>query len=251
MKAIIELITGFWYVWAFLALALILKVFKPRIRGYFGEKSVSFLLSRLDPSKYRVINNIMLQIGNKTTQIDHVVASNYGIFVIETKNYQGWIIGNEYDEYWRQVIYKRKEKLHNPIKQNFGHIQALKQVLSEFPELNFISIVVFTTKADLKVKAKSHVTYTIKLPRTIKKYKEECISDSVKEQIYTKLISLNIDSKENRSVHIQNIKMNLSDQRDSVNENKCPRCGGELVIRRGKYGQFKGCSNYPKCKFTV
>jgi len=54
------------------------------------------------------------------------VVSNYGIFVIETKNYKGWIIGNEFDDYWTQVIFKRKEKLYNPIKQNYGHIQALK-----------------------------------------------------------------------------------------------------------------------------
>lgn len=56
--------------------------------------------------------------------IDHVVISKYGVFVIETKNYRGWIIGNEKSEYWTQVIYKRKERLYNPIKQNYGHIKA-------------------------------------------------------------------------------------------------------------------------------
>ena len=29
----------------------------------------------------------------------------------------------------------------------------------------------------------------------------------------------------------------------------CPDCGGELVIRRGKYGEFVACSNYPNCKY--
>ena len=29
----------------------------------------------------------------------------------------------------------------------------------------------------------------------------------------------------------------------------CPECGGELVIRRGKYGEFVACSNYPTCKY--
>ena len=29
----------------------------------------------------------------------------------------------------------------------------------------------------------------------------------------------------------------------------CPECGGELVIRKGKYGEFVACSNYPKCKY--
>lgn len=57
----------------------------------------------------------MLQVGNKTTQVDHVIVANYGIFVIETKNYKGWIIGDGFDDNCKQAINKRKEKLHNPI----------------------------------------------------------------------------------------------------------------------------------------
>lgn len=118
MGILFELLTKFWYLWLLVIADGVLELFMPKIKGYFGEKSVAFFLSKLDDTKYKVINNIMLQVGNKTTQIDHVVVSNYGIFVIETKNYKGWITGNEFDEYWKQTIYKRKEKLHNPIKQN-------------------------------------------------------------------------------------------------------------------------------------
>ncbi len=177
--------------------------------------------------------------------------SNYGIFVIETKNYQGWILGNEFDDYWTQVIFKRKEKLHNPIKQNYGHIQALKDALSEYADLNYISIVAFTTKADLKVKANTDVVYTVNLPKTIRKYSNETISDSDKEKIYEKLLSLNIDTKENRKAHVQAIHSNLADKHKKVDANTCPKCGGGLVLRNGKYGQFKGCGNYPKCRFVA
>ena len=111
----------------------------------------------------------MLQVDGKTSQIDHVVVSNYGIFVIETKNYKGWILGNEYDDYWTQIIFKRKEKLRNPIKQNFGHIRALEEHLKEFIGVKSISIVVFTTKADLKVKTQTDVVYTVNLLKTIKR----------------------------------------------------------------------------------
>jgi hypothetical protein len=197
MDILIELLTKFWYLWLLVIVALVLEIFMPKIKGYLGEQSVTFFLSKLDETKYKVINNIMLQVGNKTTQIDHVVVSNYGIFVIETKNYKGWIIGNEFEDNWKQVIYKRKEKLHNPIKKNYGHIQALKEVLNEVLDINYISIVAFTTKADLKVTSKTDVVYIINLPKTIKKYNNETITDSVKEQIYDKLISLNIYSKDN------------------------------------------------------
>jgi len=31
---------------------------------------------------------------------------------------------------------------------------------------------------------------------------------------------------------------------------KCPECGeGELVIKKGKYGEFTGCNKYPDCKY--
>lgn len=110
LKLFLEMLTQFWYLWVLIVSISILSAFMPRIKGYFGEKSVSFFLTGLDETKYKILNNIMLKVGNKTTQIDHVVVSNYGIFVIETKNYKGWIIGDEYDEYWKQVIYKREAK---------------------------------------------------------------------------------------------------------------------------------------------
>ena len=198
-----------------------------------------------------MINNIMLQVGDRTTQIDHVVVSNYGIFVIETKNYKGWIFGTEFSDYWTQVIYQRKEKLYNPVRQNYGHIQALKQILSEYADVNYISIVDFTTKADLKVKANTDVVYTVNLPKTIRRYSSETISDTDKEQIYEKLLALNIDNKEDRKAHVQAIHENLADKHRKINANICPKCGGVLVLRNGRYGKFKGCSNYPTCRFTA
>ncbi|WP_253199432.1 NERD domain-containing protein [Clostridium tagluense] len=249
MEILYEMITKLWFLWVIVIALGVLEVFMPRIKGFTGEKSVAFILSGLDKTKYKLINNIMLQIENKTTQIDHVIVSNYGIFVIETKNYKGWIIGNEFDENWKQVIYKRKEKLHNPIKQNYGHIQALKEILKEYQDINYISIVTFTTKAELKVTAKTDVVYTIKLPKTIKKYNVENISDLVKEEIYTKLLSLNVDSKETRKTHVKAIHNTLAEKNIKINSGICPKCGGLLVLRNGKYGKFKGCRNFPKCRF--
>ena len=250
MKFLIDVLIQFWYIWIIIIALSILSIFMPKIKGYFGEKSVAFFLSKLEEDKYKVINNIMLKIGDKTTQIDHVVISNYGIFVIETKNYNGWIIGNEYDDNWKQVIYKRREKLHNPIKQNYGHIQALKEVLNEYSNLNFISIIAFITRADLKVTTKTDVVYTVNLAKTIRKYTNECITNSDKEDIYIKLNGLNVDSKENMTAHVQAIHNDIKDKNQKIKDDICPRCGGKLVLRNGKYGRFKGCSNFPKCRFV-
>ncbi|PRR82009.1 NERD domain-containing protein [Clostridium vincentii] len=251
MPTIIELLKNFWYIILIMIVIAILDIFKPKIKGVLGEKSVALILSGLDNTNYKVINNIMLQVGNRTTQIDHIIVSNFGIFVIETKNYKGWITGNDYDDYWRQTIYKRKEKLYNPIKQNYGHIQALKEVLRDIPDINYISIVAFTTNADLKVTVKTDVVYTINLLKTIRNYNSKTINNLGKEQIYRKLISLNVDSKDTRKSHVEAIHKNVSEKNNKIKGNICPRCGGQILLRKGKYGQFKGCSNFPKCRFTI
>jgi len=240
-----------WYLWVLIIIIIIYRVFAPQIKGFFGEKTVSTFLSTLDPTKYQIINDLMIPVGQKTTQIYHVVVSNYGIFVIETKNYKGWILGNEYDEYWTQVIYKRRERLYNPIKQNSGHIRALANVLKEFPNLKFISIVAFTTKSDLKVKTTTDVVYTIHIVSTIKKYTEICIPDEIKTQIYSKLVNLNIEGREAKKNHIKSIKNAEADKNYKIAANICLQCGGNLVRRKGKYGYFTGCDNYPRCKFII
>lgn len=89
---------------------LFIGLFKTRIKGKIGEKTIATVLSFLNKSQYKVINNIVLKTGGRTSQIDHLVISDFGIFVIETKNYKGWILGNEYSYYWTQVIYKRRER---------------------------------------------------------------------------------------------------------------------------------------------
>jgi uncharacterized Zn finger protein (UPF0148 family) len=89
------------------------------------------------------------------------------------------------------------------------------------------------------------------LLKTIRKYDKETVSDSVKEKVYKKLLSLNIDDKEERTEHVRSIYKNINEKNRKITENICPRCGGTLVRKNGKYGSFTGCSNYPKCKFTV
>lgn len=247
----VHLILNGWIIWVLLIMALVYSIFKPTIKGFIGEKTISMILSRLDPLEYKIINDVMLDINGKTSQIDHVVISNYGIFVIETKNYKGWILGDEKSEYWTQVIYKRKEKLYNPIRQNYGHVQALKTILNDFPEVKYIPIVVFSMNADLKVKTTSEVVYSMNLLATIRKYKQANMSNEIKEKIDARIVSLSIDDKKVKKQHVSVIQQNKHEKVTKIRNNVCPKCGGALIIRKGKNGDFKGCSNFPKCRFTA
>jgi hypothetical protein len=88
----------------------------------------------------------------------------------------------------------------------------LKEILKDFGDINYISIVAFTTRAELKVTSKTDVVYTINLPKTIKKYNYESITDIVKEEMFSKLVSLNIDSKKTRKAHVEAIENTLSER---------------------------------------
>ena len=94
---------------SFCVLSILLWINSAKIKGWYGEKNVSNKLSYLDPQKYVTLNDILIKNDKgSSSQIDHLVISIYGIFVIETKNYKGWIFGNEKSEKWLQVIYKEK-----------------------------------------------------------------------------------------------------------------------------------------------
>ncbi|OEH84139.1 NERD nuclease [Desulfuribacillus stibiiarsenatis] len=248
---IFKMFTELWYLWALVIIVFFYSLFKPKIKGYLGEKAIAVILSRLDSEKYKIINDIMIEVNGKTSQIDHVIVSNYGIFVIETKNYKGWILGEERSEYWTQVIYKRKERLYNPIRQNYGHIQALKGILEAYSNVVFIPIVVFSVNSNLKIKTTSEVVYSVNLLKTIKKYNQEIISNKEKDEIFSKIVALNIVDKDSKKKHISDIRQNIIEKNVQVSHDVCPRCNGQLLKRKGKNGEFKGCSNFPKCRFTA
>ena len=230
---------------------LILVVWLRSSKGRIGEHRVAHILSRLPEDRYRVINNLLLRTSSGgTTQIDHVVISEYGIFVIETKFYKGWIYGGENSEYWTQNIYGHKYSLRNPIHQNQGHIRALKHLLKDFGDIPFISIVAFSRQCRLGINASTPVIYWGQIPRIISQFRDKCLTHEQVISIHNRLIESNHDSKESRKEHIRNVRTNEQRRNIAVASGKCPHCGGTLILRHGPYGPIYGCSNYPRCKFT-
>ena len=97
-------------IWIFGILIILVFILKylgsSSFKGKSGEAIVKFWVKKfLDPNKYRIISDVIFKSGDGTTQIDHIVVSEYGIFVIETKNMKGWIFGSKDSEMWTQKIY--------------------------------------------------------------------------------------------------------------------------------------------------
>jgi len=180
-----------------------------RLKGRSGERFISGKLSQLDPNRYKVLNDILLPSrGNSvTTQIDHVVVSNYGIFCIETKDYNGWIFGDAKQEYWTRVIYRYKDRIRNPMWQNYGHVKAIQDLVQSInPNILIISFVAFPSTEKLKVSGTDCVGSGKDLIDKIQSYKREVITDIKRDKIFTILESANIKDEEVRKQHIRNIR---------------------------------------------
>ncbi|PIF45075.1 topoisomerase-like DNA binding C4 zinc finger protein [Chryseobacterium sp. 52] len=224
------------------AFFLLIKYYTPKIKGYIGENKASKALKRLNSEKYTVLNNIELSTKGSSSQIDHIIVSNYGIFVIETKNYKGWILGYEKDKSWVQAIYKYRRKFYNPILQNQGHIYALKHLLKNYKYVRYYSIITFTKRATLKTKTYTDVVYINKLVKTIKQYDSYHINEQTKNEI----VAIILTAKTNNRNKDKTLRVN-----SNMNKNlSCPNCGGNLMERNGKYGIFFGCHNFPRCTYT-
>lgn len=218
------------------------------IKGKRGEWHIASILSSL-PDSYCLLNDFFIQESGFSTQIDHIVISEFGIFVIETKNYSGWIFGTDNAEYWTKNKYGTKYKFYNPIRQNEAHIKALQYILGISP-YKFIPIVVFLKGADLKISTQHIVIHPSQLKSVIYSYNTFLLTTAEKEYIFRQLLSINIVDPEIRKTHLRTIENNVYRKNVATQQGKCPRCGGNLVFRNGKYGKFWGCSNYPKCTYT-
>src|SRR5699024_4382405 len=110
------------------------------------------ILRRLN-KKYVVLHDLLLPTSltpSKITQIDHIVISPYGIFVIETKNYKGIIIGNSNDDTWTQVTSNRRFLIPSPILQNRMHLEAVSQYIPVEYKNYMYSIITFSPRASIK-----------------------------------------------------------------------------------------------------
>jgi len=123
-----------------------------------GEQLVaSALQQHFQTAEYHLLNHITLRDVLGTTQIDHILVSKFGVFVIETKKYTGWIFANADHATWTQATYNDKYKFQNPIHQNYRHVKAVRALLDFVPADAIQSAVVFVGDAEFKTEMPSGV----------------------------------------------------------------------------------------------
>lgn len=226
----------------------------PAGKGFLGELQVKSELKWAFRKKGIVINNFIYIDKDyksavnskhiKTIQIDHIVISTKGVLVIETKNYAGRIYGSKSQSEWTQVLNygKVKNKLHNPIKQNETHCYYVKKIVGENVPIR--SIVVFVKNNTEHIICTGEVVNLDNLKKYISFLPVLLTQDQVVE-IADKLQSVDQSGVISKRQHKKNVKNLLND----ADAGACPWCGAALVYKNGQYGDYMGCSNFPKCKF--
>ena len=211
-----KLIPMFWTLGGIMIVSMVfkfvLKEFKwwwnsPKKKGDRGEKRVADLLSLRLPDEYKVLNDIyLLKENGDTAQIDHIVVSPYGVFVIETKNYSGWIYIARGT--WIENNYGKKTPFKvNPVEQNRGHIQALVRALGISPSY-FHSVVSFAGGCELKMEPRPEgVVYADKVTSYICSFGQRVIGADQVDEIVSRIVELDAEvGDERKANHVANLR---------------------------------------------
>lgn len=191
-----------------LFIVFIIKFLKtPRGKGIIGEFIVNITAKlKLDKKQYHLIKNITLPTKNGTTQIDHIIISEYGLFVIETKHLKGLISGDKKQKYWTQEISNYTNKFQNPLHQNYKHIKTLEKIL-KIKSYKIFSVIVFTGDSKFKTKMPENIIHGVSYIHYIKSKRRKIISQKEVIKMIASIESsrLSRSFKTNRE-HIKHVK---------------------------------------------
>jgi hypothetical protein len=241
--------------WYLIPLFLFIAVLKSAwFKGVLGEWQVNLLIKFfLNKNEYHLIKNVTLPTENGTTQIDHIIVSKCGVFVVETKNMKGWIFGSAKQKQWTQKIFKHTSKFQNPLHQNYKHVKTLEECLSTKNDCIF-SVIIFIGDSTFKTKMPDNVRFArggieyIKSKRDIAFSNDE-VADMI-EQIESGRLERSFKTNRQHVKHVKEIVKEKSDIKC------CSRCNAEMVLRKATKGKnagnkFWGCSAFPKCRNVV
>ncbi len=126
--------------------------YSPQRIGKQGEKEIKKILGNM-PEKGVVLSNLYFFNSNYSTEVDMVYIDKSGIYVVESKNYQGAVYGSWADDYWTQVVRGKKYSFYSPIKQNRTHLRAVETVVREGIDksIPIYSLIAFSDKTNLNV----------------------------------------------------------------------------------------------------
>lgn len=239
-----------------------------RDKGRSGEFDTYNAVKNLGGYKRFLFNVYVPKENGETSELDVILLHESGIYVLESKNYGGWIFGSESQPYWTQTLpagrkQSQKNRFYNPILQNKGHIKWLHAFLKD-DTLHFYSYIVFSDHCVLKnitLTSGNHFVANrcalLSMLQANAAAKGAQLSPEKIDELYEKLYPLTQVGEAEKIMHILAIQERIQNETDvrQASSTRCPFCGGELVLRTASKGtrkgsKFWGCTNYPRCRYT-
>lgn len=195
-------------------------------KGRKGEYDIYRILSNYENAGCKFLFNCYLnREDGRTTELDVIMITAKAIFVFESKNYKGWIFGDENDQYWTQCLANKKksvkEKFYNPIKQNATHINVLRNYINEVVPI--YNMVVFSDTATLKeVAVRTTYTKVINIKELEKTVGYLCdistgaLAENLINDIYNKLFPFTQVTHDIKEKHVNNIN-SMFDNNNRIN----------------------------------
>ncbi|MDF2407847.1 nuclease [Aeromonas sp. 2HA2] len=268
---IAPLLNQLWFLLPLLLIATLIKT--PWFKGMIGEWFINLSLRLfLDKQEYHLLKGVTLPTPQGTTQIDHVLVSRFGVFVIETKNIKGWIFGNPAHKSWTQQIYRRKHSFQNPLHQNHLHMITLKS-LRGVADHQLHSVIYFIGDCTFKTPMPDNVMNR-GLIRHIKGKTTQVLTPAEVTQVVETIQQGRLAANwQTHRQHVAQLKARHSEaprKQLSADEKRtapspvtaqplgdqnptCPRCGNAMILRtasrrENRGNQFWGCRGYPTCR---
>ena len=227
------------------------------LTGSMGEWLTKFYANPLPGAL--VLHDVLIDgKDGYTSQLDLVMVGNKGIYVVEVKMFEdAKIYGDTQKSKWSYYKHGKKYEIYSPLHQNKKHVEYLKTFLSQFGDLPFYSVITMICD-DFKVSGEfdGKTLLCNSLPgmkqglRLLLDGKEPVIDDARKQEIFDFIQTNQHAGKDARQNHKQQVISYKENLDEMERKNLCPYCKTELVLRNGKNGEFYGCKNYPKCRFT-
>ncbi len=237
-----------------------------KTKGEIGEHVISKLIRRAIRQGLSgfVLSNVYLpKSDGGTSEIDVLFVSSKGIFVVESKNFAGYVFGDDQRKQWTVSLYAGKNWLgikqtkkyffYNPVWQNRSHIKNLWKLIGQ--DTPTYSLIVFSNRCDLiNVRYDPSESLILRSDKLlsfftlVKREYPDVLSPHDLQRLYGILAPFTQVREETKLAHIAAIHS------PNPIPDRCPWCGGALVLRSATRGthigqQFYGCSNYPKCHY--
>lgn len=181
-----------------------------KFKGIMGEmliKIANTVIRFFRRNQFTILGNILIPSDDGTTQIDHILISQHGLFVIETKNISGWIFGSPSGKFWTQKLNKNhSQKFQNPLFQNYKHTKTLADITGIAHD-KIKSVVVFVGDTKFKTDLPENVIRLCEYIPYMLNQKDIVFTEEEKNIIHQKIVEKRVPTNwKTARQHVKDLK---------------------------------------------